>query len=168
MNTDGTFCLGLEAGSSVSDASTAKKWWNKLGVFLSCQETAFASGTWPEHLQISHGDGGKTEVQAEELATEYGIFDDYRLAVESNSGPIAGFVCRVDTTRVRMLNGRAACVCGRKGRGGKPLLRRKCGRSLDRCVVLLEVKRRLEVKQFWAKFIGKKPCCGTMHECPLK
>ena len=55
MNPDSTFCLGLKAGIALVDVESAKAWWTKLSVFLTCQDTAAETRTWPPGIEISHG-----------------------------------------------------------------------------------------------------------------
>jgi hypothetical protein len=168
LNSDGTFCLGLNAGSILSDSKKTRDWWKKLHVFLSCQDTASETRTWPVDLEISHGTAGVTEVQAENLAEELGLLDDYRQAVRGDNGIIAFTAKRVDKSSGALRNGRARCLCGRTGKKGYPKLRRECRANGDQCIVLLEAKRRAEEKQFWNGLKGKVSCCGTMDSCPLK
>jgi hypothetical protein len=44
IKSDATFCLGLRAGENVDTPEDAANWWGKLHVFLTCQDTAHASG----------------------------------------------------------------------------------------------------------------------------
>lgn len=168
MNSDGTFCLGLNAGSAITDAAKAQAWWKKLGVFLTCQETASETRNWPPRIEISHGRAGETEIQAENVAEQLGLLREYQLAVREDRGPIAQAVGRIRKTTGRLVNGRAACICGRKHRTGESFLRRDCWKANWPCLAMMEKQRRTEEHQFWKALIGRQPCCGTMDDCPLK
>lgn len=168
MNQDGTFCLGLEAGSAITDPTKAMAWWKKLAVFLTCQETASESREWPPKIEISHGQAGETEIQAEEVAEELGLLEEYQAAVREDRGRIAQAVKRINKSTGRLLNGRAACICGRTNKNGDIKLRRQCWKANEPCLPLLEAKRRRQEKAFWSSLIGKQRCCGTMDDCPLK
>lgn len=168
MNSDGTFCLGFKAGDTVVDPSKASAWWIKLAVFLTCQDTAFESRIWPSEIEVSHGRAGEIEVEAENVAEQLGLLEEYQLAVRENIGPIAEAVCRIRESTGRLINGRAACVCGRRHKKGWLRLRRECWRTNDLCLPIMEAERRLEEKKFWSALKGKKLCCGTMDDCPLK
>jgi len=82
INEGGTFCLGLNAGKGIGDA-TATAWWEKLKSFLLCQDTASETGVWPEYAQMSHGDAGEIEAKAEWIAKSAGLLDDFHRAVRS-------------------------------------------------------------------------------------
>ncbi|MCS3695032.1 hypothetical protein ABIF07_000230 [Bradyrhizobium elkanii] len=164
INADSSFCLGLRAGEGINSA-TAAAWWTKLHAFLLCQETATETGLWPSGAQLSHGDAGDVELLAEQAAAEAGAGAAYRDAVEFDIGPIAAGLSKVNKATGRLRNGRSSCLCGRKHRTGKPLLRRECQRL--GCPIELELRRRAEVDRFW-RSMSSLPCCGTMLECPLK
>lgn len=167
INSDGAFCLGWRAEQLVDDTISALEWWSKLLVFLTCQETAHETRTWPEYAQMSHGDeGAKIQVEAEDLAREFGLSGDYELAMWRHEGPIAFTAKRVDLRTMRPRNGRAACVCGRTDNRGRPILRRQCWKSGLKCLPVLERRRQEAVKAFWAT-LRDTPCCGTMDGCPL-
>lgn len=168
MNEDGTFCLGLNAGSAIADPTKAEAWWKKLGVFLTCQDTAAETGDWPPKIEISHGRAGETEIQAENVAEELGMLPEYQMAVREDRGPIAEAVRRIRKSTGRVVNGRAACICGRTNKRGELKLRRQCWKANDLCLPIMEALRRRQEKDFWKLLIGKQPCCGTMNDCPLK
>lgn len=168
MNDNGSFCLGLVAGSGICDATTANRWWQRLQVFLTCQETAHETGVWPEYAQLSHGVAGEYEYQAEELARTLGVLGEYRDSVRYDTGQIACFAGRVDRSSLRLRNGRARCPCGRTDRAGRPILRRQCWKAQHRCLAVLEFKRRQALERFWASIKDKHQCCGTMTDCPLQ
>jgi hypothetical protein len=89
INADGYFCLGLRAGEGIRDAITARQWWEKLQVFLFCQETAHETGEWPSYAELSHGDAGEYQQRAERLAEQLGAIDQYRQAFLYGTGSIA-------------------------------------------------------------------------------
>jgi hypothetical protein len=99
INEDGSFCLGFRAGTILGEEGWAK-WWDKLQVFLLCQEVASTTGEWPEGMQISHGTAGEIELRAEEVADSLGLRDIYENAVRNGSGPIAYFAKRVRAGRL--------------------------------------------------------------------
>jgi len=168
INGDGSFCLGLRAGEGICDASTARQWWDKLQVFLVCQETAHESGDWPSYAELSHGTAGEYQRRAEEVAQELGVLEHYRDAVNGNAGSIANVARRVDPFTLRPRNGRAPCVCGRLDRRRRARLRRECWKAQLACLAVLEFQRRKALDQFWSSFGKKIRCCGTMLNCPLK
>jgi hypothetical protein len=168
LNWDGTFCLGLNAGEALADDQKCRAWWDKLIVFLNCQDTASETRTWPPAIELSHGAAGQTEVLAESIAERLGLLGDYQSAVRSNTGMIASAITKIAVASQRLRNGRSICVCGRTDNKGRPKLRRQCRSDGDRCLPLLEVQRRREEKEFWEGFRGKRKCCGTMDDCPLK
>lgn len=168
MNPDGSFCLGLNAGRALDSPKKRRDWWKKLLVFLTCQDTAAETRTWPPTIEISHGQAGQTEVIAEDEAEKLGLLEEYQRAVRDNQGFIAAAITRVTTVAGRLRNARAACVCGRKKNNGQPKLRRDCRRDGDVCLPIMEARRRREEREFWEGFKGNRMCCGTMDECPLK
>lgn len=168
INQDGAFCLGLRADHLVDDATTARQWWEKLSVFLTCQETAHETRAWPEYAQISHGnEAAGIQLEAEDLARELGLYDEYENAILGRGGLIAFVAERVDLQTMHPRNGRATCVCGRTDKRGRPILRRQCWKADLKCLPVLERRRQREVKKFWAAF-KDMPCCGTMDGCPLR
>ncbi len=168
LNPDGTFCLGLNAGNAVTDFETRRKWWNKLHVFLTCQDTASETRTWPTSIEISHGAAGVTEVQSEEIAEKLGLLEEYQEAVREKTGVIADAVDRINPATGHLRNGRGPCFCGRRTKKGRIMLRRDCQKDSDACLVLREVRRKKQEDDYWSSLKGKHICCGTMDDCPLK
>ncbi len=166
INADGSFCLAL-GGSPVNSEHGANAWWNRLKLYLNCQEVAHGTRQWPPYAQMSHGDAGSTELVAENLAKSLRRLDEYRNAARFNRGPIAESLWLFHTKRQSLRNGRAACLCGRITKKGKPLLRRQCGSIPNGCLVALEHKRRAQEEEFWSHLKGGS-CCGTMDVCPLR
>jgi hypothetical protein len=168
INRDGTFCLGLRAYERVCDIAAARTWWDKLQVFLTCQETAHETGDWPKYAELSHGLAGDYQQIAEKLAAELGMQNEYKCALHTGTGPIAEMARRIDDTTLHLRNGRARCVCGRFDRGGLPLQRRDCWSRHLECLAILEFQRRQALGQFWSTFGQDDHCCGTMRDCPLR
>jgi hypothetical protein len=167
INPNGTFCLGLRAGHLVEDAKVAGEWWDKLLVFLTCQETAHETRTWPDYAQLSHGnEAAEIQLDAEDVARELGLHEEYKDTLRGNEGAITVMARRVDLKTMHLRNGRAACVCGRSDKRRGPLLRRQCWKADLKCLPVLERQRQEAVKRFWATF-DDTPCCGTMDGCPL-
>lgn len=168
LNPDGTFCLGLSAGVALDAPDKRRAWWKKLLVFLTCQDTAAETRTWPTALQFSHGEAGFTEALAEDEAEKMGLLEEYQSAVRYDNGFIARAVGLLNTSTGRLRNARAFCICGRTNKRGRRKLRRECHAAGDVCLIMLEAKRRAQEEEFWGSLIGKRECCGTMDYCPLK
>lgn len=168
INDDGSFCLGLGAEHLIVDETSAGQWWDKLQVFLSCQETAHETRAWPDYAQLSHGDeAAQIQIHAEAVARDLGMPEVYEAAVATQTGPIVEAARRADLTAKRLRNGRAACPCGRVDKSGRTLLRRQCwGAKLD-CLAVLEGLRLKAVRDFWATRTDAV-CCGTMDCCRLQ
>ncbi len=166
INHDGSFCLGLRAGFRIATTDEASAWWDKLRLFLLCQEASLGPRKWPAWAQLSHGEAGEIEVFAESVAARLDKLNEFQTAVRHDSGPlIAALSLLRPETRV-LRNGRARCVCGRSDRRGRTKLRRQCRKVGEDCLVTLEYRRREAERAFWKSFAGQ-PCCGTMDDCPL-
>lgn len=168
LNPDGTFCLGLNAGGQLEDQQTARAWWDKLLVFLTCQDTAFETRDWPKTVEISHGAAGITEVAAENIAESLGLLEEYQRAVYEDAGIVAEAVRRINKLTGRLRNARARCLCGYRNKKGRLKLRRECTADGDACLPVIEAKRRREEIEFWSHLKGKYKCCETMDDCPLR
>ena len=164
VNPDATFCLGLNAGRQVGSVDEGLIWWRQLEVFLDCQETVHNTGAWPSHAQLSHGAAGETELLAEELALKCELLEEYRRAVQFNSGVIADAAHFLEK-KGRLRNSRSICLCGRKSKRGAPLLKKDCAQFKGQCLIFFEVQRRKQVNVFWQSF--KQTCCGSVATCPL-
>jgi hypothetical protein len=163
MNGDRSFCLGLKAGLGLSDEKRAGQWWRKLEVFLDCQEVAHNTGKWPVHAQLSHGDAGEIEVQAEAIASEQALLSEYQEAVRYDTGAIAEAI-RLSNTKGEQSSG---CVCDGLGKERLEVGRFCKSPDRERCLLHWELKRRSENKSFWF-WISDHECCGTMLSCPLR
>lgn len=166
INPDGSFCIGLRAGEGINEEN-ASAWWEKLHVFILCQETAAETGFWPGEAQLSHGEAGEIELAAERAADHLGLRSVYREAVAFGTGSIATGLAKINEKTGLLRNGRSACICGRTDRHKRVLLRRECHRSGLGCPVILEHRRRIKVNEYWRGLRGQA-CCGSMRECPLR
>lgn len=166
INPDGSFCIGIRAGESVT-MENAASWWEKLHAFALCQETAQETGYWPSEAQLSHGQAGDAELAAESAAHQLGLSSAYREAVAFDSGTIAAGLSKIDASSGLLRNGRSACVCGRTDRRGRALLRRDCHQRGLGCPIVLEHRRRSLLAKYWNALQGRVKCCGTMNGCPL-
>lgn len=167
INPDGSFCIGLRAGEGIT-AKTAPAWWDKLHVFLLCQETAAETGFWPSEAQLSHGEAGEMQLAAEDAADQLGLRAAYREAVAFDTGLIASGLRKINANTGALRNGRSACICRRTDRHGRVLLRRDCHRGGVGCPIVLENRRRAMVDRYWRGLRGQVTCCATMQECPLR
>lgn len=165
INENNSFCLGYQAGCQIIDLDRAREWWEKLCLFLLCQDTAANTGYWPDYAALSHGAAGGFQMMGEAVAVHLGMLNDVKSAMQG-IGWIADSVWQVTDDGNRLLNGRMPCLCGRAGRGGRPKLRKECRDEGDLCLVVLEAQRRDAEEDFWQSKKGK-PCCGTMFNCPL-
>lgn len=167
INDGGSFCIGLRADVGVGGTVSAAAWWQKLYVFLNCQETAEESGRWPPILQVSHGDAANIQVAAEELAERIDRKAEYENAVAYDEGPIAELCKQISRITGRLPKPRMPCVCGYTA-NGTVKRRRQCADDNNLCLPVLEYRRRKAEASFWKQLKGKAPCCGTMEYCPLK
>lgn len=166
----GWFCLGLSSGWAIADVPSAHEWWGALDTFLQLQRVAERTRIWPERHALSHGSAGVHHKAALDAAERSGLSEAYANHVLGQPSIIAYLDARLARTGDRLLNGRAPCPCGREGRGGRPILRRKCPPRADVLGLLVEERRRVtELRRYWAlmKEAGVM-CCGTMKSCPLR
>jgi hypothetical protein len=168
INGDRSFCLGLRAGQITYASDATSRWWNKLAVFLSCQDSAHESRMWPEQAQLTHGEeGAELEIEAEVLAADLGMTREYMVALREKQGSLYAVARRADLSANRVRNGRAQCICRRKDKGGCPLLRRQCWKAEHPCLAVIEGRRQSAEAAYWAT-VRKRRCCGTLDECPLR
>lgn len=169
INSDGSFCLGVDASVRVLDQASAEKWWANLWEYLQCQESADAIGIWPLGRAMSHGTAGHTQEEARSLASQLDLLDQYDAAVEFGEGWLASPWPLTNREGTRLLNGRLPCPRGCLSRSGKPRLRCECehGSEIAR-LLFLERRRRREASSFVAEMKAKGfQCCGTMENCPF-
>lgn len=167
INDGGIFCIGLRADIGVTGVCAAAAWWQKLDVFLNCQETAEAFGTWPPILQVSHGDAADIQIAAEKMAESIGRRTEYENAVAYDAGPIAELASQISKITGRLPNSRMPCFCGYTD-NERIKRRQQCARDNNLCLLVLERKRRRAEADFWRERKGRISCCGTMKFCPLK
>lgn len=166
INSDQSFCLGYRAEIGISTPESAISWWQKVELYLLCQDTAAESGFWPRYAELAHGDAAIYQFAAETAAQILGKEADL-LQARSGRGWIVDNQWLVNPDRKRLLNGRLPCLCGYKGRRGRPYLRRECRKKKKICLVLTEANWQAAEADFWRSH-KKRACCGTMHDCPLK
>jgi hypothetical protein len=169
VNADGSFCLGMDV-TQVADRDEAIVWWGLLREYLLLQRTAARTRTWPAGQFIAHGDAGPYHLRARSAAAALGILDQYDEAVAGAPHWLSDGSVRLSKDRLRLVNGRAACPMGCRGRCGRPRLRTECCR---RCLVfelvLADAMRRELTELYWKRhLIDGVPCCGTLRECPLR
>jgi hypothetical protein len=167
INDGGVFCIGLRADIGVTEGITAAVWWQKLEVFLNCQETAEVSGRWPPLLQVSHGEAADFQVAAEKMAERMGKKTEYENAVAFDEGPIAELSKQVSKITGRLPQPRMPCFCGYT-EDGRIKRRQQCARDNNLCLPILERRRRRAEADFWQERKRRVSCCGTMKICPLK
>ncbi len=165
INSDGTFCLSIHGRNPVETQKDALTWWDRLRLYLNCQEVAAHLRTWPKGAQLSHGRAGEVEEKAEGAARTLGKLAEYHEAVRYGTGPLARAIKLYDAKANRLRNGRAICVCGWRARSGRLKLRRECHRAHDACLIELEFQRKSAESLFWQG--TEQKCCGTMDVCPL-
>lgn len=134
---DSSFCMSLRPALATSQAA-AERWWDDLAQYVMCQSVADATGLWPLHNGLDHGDAGRFHGLALELAEKLGIADEY-FAI--HDGQLAGFS---QTTRDRF-----RCSA---------LFQRLLGYERARCKCLADY-------EFKAGISGVA-CCGSMRNCP--
>lgn len=167
INADETFCVGLRADYSVKDTASAEIWWQRLAVFLACQETAEESRKWPPMLQVSHGEAADLQLEAEELARKLDLAKAYEMAVAYDEGSIAALSKHVSRITGRLPRPRMLCACGYTD-NGHVKSRQQCAGDNNLCLPVLEYRRRRAEMSFWREARGRLSCCGAIDDCPLK
>ncbi len=164
----GYFCLGLDAGRLVEDATNAKNWWSSLSEYLRIQAVAAATGRWPRTMELDHGEAGYHHQKALEAAATLGVSEEYELALIGEPSWTTRLLSR-DGKRV--VNGRAPCPVGCADEKGRAILRCECC-SKESLMELLqrERKRGVALKDFWEGVRKDKNmvCCQTMIDCPIR
>jgi hypothetical protein len=84
INPDGSFCIGLRAGEGITEKN-ASPWWEKLHVFILCQETAAETGFCPARRSYLTVKPAKLNSLRSELPTISG--SSLSTAKRSRSGP---------------------------------------------------------------------------------
>ncbi len=170
VNPNGSFCLGLDAETIVTDRDAAMIWWGLLHAFLELQQVAERTGVWPQRQALSHGDAGEHHFEALEAARKLGIEDEYHRMLEGDTAWFSQPFPRVHMSGTRLCNGTLPCPKGCKNNKGIPVLRRDCHKKEPIIALLFhERKRRKAEKEFWRELMrAGKTCCGTMRACPLR
>ena len=170
INSNGSFCVGLDASEIVVDRDTANIWWNLLHNFLKLQQGASRTRVWPPRQELSHGDAGAHHQKALSAARMLGLEDDYYRMLEGEPAWFSQKFPRVHKKEARLCNGRRACPKGCKNKKGSPIPRRECQRKEQIAALVLHERRRRKAEAaFWRTFIkGDSSCCGTMRNCPLR
>ena len=169
MNTDGTFCLGLEK-PKVEDETAATAFWQSLRTYLLYQQFADRNRTWPRGRWLSHGDAAWHQLDAEAAADACGLRDAYDRALEFGEGWLSG-----PLPALRWAIGRRAsphrCPVSTDGVFHH---RRRLWKHCARCAAIgrlveAECKRREEDERFIAmlRYCGRT-CCGRMKVCALR
>lgn len=168
VNTDGTFCIGIDAGNAIVSPDTAAVWWDQLAQYIRLQRVAQRTGMWPVRQGLAHGDAGQHQIAAREAAAELGIEEQYFETLEgAEAWFVAGFP-KLDKSEMRLLNQRLPCPMGCVGKG-KRILRIDCCNSQAVVSLLREerLRRKLEA-EFWKRLKEHGiQCCRTLRNCPL-
>lgn len=164
---DGWFCIGLDAGSSVTSEKGARDWWSNLLQFLILQGVAATTGRWPRAMELDHGQAGLYHQAALEAAKKLGISEEYELAL---LGQKSWMTSMLNCEGNRLMNGRAPCPMGCTRKGRRILRSDCCSRSIVLDLVTNERLRAYALAKFWEKERKDKDlvCCGTMISCPLR
>lgn len=170
INNDGTFCVGLDAGSNITGEESAIRWWRYLAEYLQCQEFAAKHRRWPPGKHLSHGNAARYQIAAEKFASALGLLQDYRDAVEHKIGWLSGSLPKASKKEHKILNGRARCPRDCKTRKGAPILRRQCRESQNMWgLISNETGRRAEELRFIQSYKRDEfACCGSMNNCPFQ
>jgi len=167
---DGWFCLGLYAGSGISDHAAASLWWESLHKFLRLQRSATRNGIWPDRYALAHGHAGVYHQAALSIAAQLGLSDEYEALLLSRPSRLSAGLPLLMSSADRYRNGRARCPCGCAPLKGRPRLRRNCAwlRSILPLLVQ-ERSRQRELTIYWAtERASGIACCQTMKSCPLR
>lgn len=167
INDDGTFCLGLRAGEFELTPDSIARWWDKLKVFLSLQETAHISGKWNSKAAMRHGKAADLQLIGEAISLQLGLEHEFNQALHFRKGILHYAKLCVRKKSGLLVNGRMECPCGRKNKRGRHLLRVECRKKALDCPAKLLAEIEVEEQAFWQSHKAKK-CCGTMESCPLK
>lgn len=167
---DGWFCLGLHAGSGISDREAAATWWERLHKFLRLQRSATRNGIWPDRYALAHGHAGVHHQAALSIAAQFGLSDEYEALLLSQPSRLSAGVALLMSRADRYRNGRAPCPCGCAPVKGRLRLRRNCSWLSSILPLLIrERSRQIELATFWAtERAAGTGCCGTMKSCPLR
>ena len=166
---DSTFCLGLDRQSLFS-GQDAIKFWNDLHSFLTLQRYAVKNRQWPRQNAYDHGSAGVYQQQAESLAAQLGITEEYAAASAGERSWITSRRLRFVDDNGKPIDGRKPCPLGCRfpRRERYPQTRRKCGHREEIAeLIRLERNRRIALKEYWIERRKTGQCCGTIDNCPL-
>jgi hypothetical protein len=175
INSDGTFCIGLNAGKNITTAVEAESWWDALASFFRCQNFAAKRGYWPREHWLSHGDAAEDHLAMEKIAE--GLGDEWekeiKLALEYREGWLGGELPRHRKNSDMLVNQRLPCPRGcsrKKGKHILPVARRKCSHKQQVSqLVWHENERRRKEAAYINDLISKGfKCCGSMKNCPFR
>lgn len=182
INSDGTFCLGLQADT---ENLSIEEWMDNLNEFLQAQIFSQKNGKWPIFCQQwSHGNAAIYQTKVEKLLLEVDLdclgleFNRLRLIEKKNDlfdEPYFHIYHNdkllITGTEKKVHNKRLSCICDKYGRAKHITLGncpKKCSNLLI-SILINEKNRMLEEEKFWKIFKNSKiQCCGTMHDCILK
>lgn len=168
LNSDRTFCLGLQH-LMVSDSASAKQWWADLEVHLRLLSVALKTRVWPQHSALDHGIAGMYQFKARRLADKLNLKELYARTQFGETSWISDLGLELISAKGDICNVRQPCPCGCTTAKGVPNSFKRCSRRHKiTSLILLERARRLELADFWAtSFERGSSCCGMMRDCPL-
>lgn len=163
INSDGTFCLGLER-AAILDEEGARAFWQTLRTFLLSQQYAEKHGRWPPGRGLSHGDAAYDQLSAEKAAADCDLQVEYAAALDHQVGWLAGALPRISFTQP------VTDECPYEPQSlGMMLLHENCSRCASIARLLnAEHARRVSEENFafWAGMGWD--CCETMPRCSLR
>lgn len=165
VNGDSSFCLGRWTYPAL-DRSSVARFWQDLGEYLVGQHHAARRGRWPAGRWLSHGpDAADRQAEAEAIAAEIGIEDEYTACLEGEENWIA----RAAATGGGFAPG-AACPRGCRDADGRAFPLRRCRHRarLQRLVAAERRRRAAEADFFGSLRRAKVRCCDRVEGCPLK
>lgn len=131
---------------------------------------ALATGSWPRHSELDHGDARELHQAARRLSKSLGLEEEYARAEAGEASWISdidGFIVDDFGRRPKSVN---PCPCGCRQADGQPFSLQRCPRRRQVAqLVLLERGRRLELQRFWEEARRRgQGCCGKIRSCPLR
>lgn len=186
INLDGSFCLFLGSGNSLTSSEQGSAWWLALSCYLNNQAYAERLGIWPLEAGLSHGNAASIQIEMETIASSLGWRDEILKGIFRKQGWISRILPKVSKDPARVVNARTACPRGctklRRRRGScavgtghtaisgeKFILRVDCPNrdTLERLIVLEHARRRAENELSASLRASGAVCCGSMRICPL-
>lgn len=166
INSDGSFCLGLDAGE-ITDSKQALAWWGKLESFLVCQTLATKHGEWPRGRGLSHGRAADIQIEMEQIALKNNWVEEVWDGIAYKENWLGSTLPRIRKNSGMLVNQRSSCPrrCSKRNR---PILRCDCPHKIEVFeLIRLEMNRR-KIEQRYIDAYSDKKCCGTMKICPFK